>query len=316
MFNVRVKRFIDSEQIQVYSKVNRSQGEVLRKKVDGKTGEMLDNPRKDDSFVEFNPFTEQYERMREIPSQEYVEMLQCSSMNRTINAVYDVARSNLWEWFVTFTFAPDKVDRYNYSDCTKKMSQWLNNMKKICPGMVYLVVPELHKDGAYHFHGLFKNVDGFKFADSGQRDKQRRIIYNVHTYKFGFTTATQLTDCASASSYLCKYITKDLCAVTKGKKRYWASRNCKRPEVVDYLVEGMEHAEICMEYLKESDNPHIKTINGEHGTVTYIDRQIYSENRDLWNRLIPIPPTAYLSLSAKSPHPASPDNRLPLFHLH
>ena len=37
---------------------------------------------------------------------------------------------------------------------TKKVSKWLDHLHRIAPKIRYMVVPELHKDGAYHFHGL------------------------------------------------------------------------------------------------------------------------------------------------------------------
>lgn len=61
-------------------------------------------------------------------------------------------------------------------------------------------------------------------------------IYNIGNWKFGFTTASKVIDSARASSYITKYITKDLCSVTKFKKRYWSSRNCDRPKVRTYCL--------------------------------------------------------------------------------
>lgn len=154
-----------------------------------------------------------------------------SSMNRTKNKVYYLARSNDWEWFFTLTFDPVLVDSYNYDDCTAKLSVWLNNMRKKCPDMKYLVVPEQHKSGRWHFHGLFANCDNLGFVDSGKRTKTGDIIYNVGKYRLGFSTATKVRDPRRVTQYIGKYITKDLCAVTKGKKRYWCSRNLDQAEV-------------------------------------------------------------------------------------
>lgn len=154
-----------------------------------------------------------------------------SSMGRTVNKVYYLARSNNWEWFFTLTFNPDIVDSFCYEDCTTKLSVWLNNMRKKSPNMKYLVVPELHKSGRWHFHGLFADCDTLGFVDSGKRTKSGDIIYNVGKYKLGFSTATKVRDARRVTKYIGKYITKDLCAVTKGKKRYWASRNLAQADI-------------------------------------------------------------------------------------
>lgn len=154
-----------------------------------------------------------------------------SSMNRTKNKVYYLARSNDWEWFFTLTFNPVLVDSFDYAACTDKLHDWLSNMRKKCPGMKYLVVPEQHKSGRWHFHGLFACCDDLGFVDSGKRTSTGDIIYNVGKYRLGYSTATKVRDPRRVTRYIGKYVTKDLCAVTKGKKRYWCSRNLAQADI-------------------------------------------------------------------------------------
>lgn len=259
MYNVRVKKFLDTMQIRVYSEfVFSSEEEKISKRK-----------------KEYNPFTEKLEILRTMEELEYnAERSEKVSRNRTINSIYDIARSNEWEWFFTLTFNPDKVDSFDYAACSKKLSDWLHNMKKKAPEMKYIVVPEQHKSGRWHFHGLFTNVDSMNFVDSGLVDKKGKIIYNVGNYRLGFSTATKIDDVNRASSYLCKYITKDLCVKTKGKKRYWASKNVDLPIVEDYLFNTRE----VLEDLLCTDNAHIKKVCGEHLDVYYIDVPIYKTN--------------------------------------
>ena len=154
------------------------------------------------------------------------------SRRRTIQAVTGIALSNDWDWFVTLTLDPEKVNRYYYPEVASKVSVWLRNARqRHARDLGYLLVPELHKDSAFHFHGLFKDCEGLDFRPSGKRDKAGREIYNVGLYGLGWTTATRVDDSVSAALYLTKYITKDLCAVTFNKKRYWASRNLARPQI-------------------------------------------------------------------------------------
>ena len=70
------------------------------------------------------------------------------SLKRTKQKVYQYARSNYWDWFVTFTFSPDKVDRFSYDACVKLLSKWLNNVRRDAPDVRYIIVPEQHKSGA------------------------------------------------------------------------------------------------------------------------------------------------------------------------
>lgn len=158
------------------------------------------------------------------------------SRARSLNRVYHLARSNVWDWFFTLTFNPEKVDSFDYDSAKKALSIWLNNVKKKCPDMVYLLVPELHKSGRIHFHGLFSKCDDLGFADSGHRTKKGQVIYNVGSYKLGWSTATRVDDNTRVTKYLSKYITKDLCNSTFGKKRYWASRNIEDVEPVEHIL--------------------------------------------------------------------------------
>lgn len=268
MFNVRIKTFYDTEQIQIFSNVQRQKGEIYKKKIDKETGEIFPIER---GRLVYNPFTEQVERMTEykpLPPEEVAR----KSCSRTIKAIYDIARCDRWEWFVTLTFNGERVKRYDYDECVKKLHYWLSNMRKLCPDMVYLVVPEQHKDGAFHFHGLFKDCEGLQFRFSGKRDKKGRRIYNIGQYRWGWTTATKITDFRRASSYLCKYITKELCVVTKGRKRYWASRNVNRPDVNEFLIDSdlLDLAVIALSH----DDAYVKSIKTSFTNVTYIDQSI------------------------------------------
>jgi len=153
-----------------------------------------------------------------------------NSQNRTIQKIYDYARSNEWEYFITLTFNPEKVDSFNYAEVTKKLSTWINNLKKKdSPNLKYIVVPELHESGRYHFHGLIANIGELQLIDSHKRTKSDEVIYNIGQYKLGFTTATEVIDNQRVSTYITKYITKDMVVTTKGKKRYWNSKNLKTP---------------------------------------------------------------------------------------
>lgn len=159
------------------------------------------------------------------------------SFSRTKKNIYYIARSNVWEWFVTFTISPEKADRYDYKECKKKITKWLNNQKeRYAPDLYYLVVPEQHKDGAWHFHGLLGGCAGLVFSDSGLFTNDKQPIYNIDSYKLGFSTATAVRDTNKVSGYICKYITKDLCGVLDGRNRYFVSKGINRANEYEMLV--------------------------------------------------------------------------------
>lgn len=152
------------------------------------------------------------------------------SLNRSRSMIYSLARGYQWQYFLTFTFSPDVVDRYDYSAVSSLMQLWLNNMRKQSPDMRYILVPELHKDGAFHFHGLISGCSSLRLQ------RHNRKIFNVLSFPYGFSTASRVESSERASNYITKYITKELVAVTFGKKRYWRSRNIKRPDVVRLFI--------------------------------------------------------------------------------
>lgn len=166
---------------------------------------------------------------------------QQKSLSRTISKIYDYANAYEWEWFCTFTFSNDKINRYDFDSVSKYMTSWLNNMRKrYCPNMKYVLVPELHKDGAFHFHGLFADCEGLNFVPAINNKKDSKFykcllvrkgqqVYNIARFKC-FSDCTKIKDTKKASSYITKYVTKDLIVKTPGRKRYWCSRGLKTPE--------------------------------------------------------------------------------------
>lgn len=201
----------------------------------------------------YNPFTGKVERLKEFESAE-IELQrrahsQRVSVTRSKNKIHDLARSEKWEYFVTLTFDGDKADRYSYEDCLKKCRVWLNHQHaRYALDLAYLFVPEKHKDGAYHFHGLMANVGNIKFSDSGrvaigkkayirtEKNKSYPTIFNLEGWRFGYSTATKVSDCYKATNYITKYVTKDICADFKGKHRYIASKNLHEPTELKLLL--------------------------------------------------------------------------------
>lgn len=165
--------------------------------------------------------------------------------------VYDLARSNYWDWFVTVTFNPNKYNRQNYDECCKSLSNMLNNIRKrYSPDLKYLFVPELHSDNvSWHFHGLLANCSELEFtrAINGNIDSKfyglplvdnngNEVYVNKQFSKLGNCTFTRVRDSRRVSSYITKYITKSTNAHLFGKNRHIASRNLNRPTVSNYML--------------------------------------------------------------------------------
>lgn len=157
------------------------------------------------------------------------------SVSRARAAVRDLARSNPWRFFVTLTLSPEKVNRYDPVDVLRHLRHWLgNNVRR--KGLVYLLVPEHHKDGAIHFHGLFN--DALEAVDSGHKDGKGHTVYNLPGWGWGFSTAIELYgERDAAVNYVCKYIGKQLDGSMGGTPEkiggrwYYSGGNLARPAV-------------------------------------------------------------------------------------
>lgn len=184
---------------------------------------------------------------------EYFDHVRETSMKRTRSKVYNYAKCNDWEWFVTFTFNSEKVDRYDYDSCTKKLTNWFDRLRRFSPGLSYVVVPEHHKDGAWHFHGLFAGLNDSEIVWTGKHVIKKvckkgcrtrfvrtdQKIYKIGRYRLGWMTATKIQDKQKVISYITKYITKDMMAGLSGKKRYWASKNLLLPTEETALLDSI-----------------------------------------------------------------------------
>ena len=220
----------------------------------------------DDDFLIFNIPKETLEP----GTFEYVQNIIRSnneSFRRTKQAVYSHARANNWEWFVTYTFDPEKIDSSNYDEVYKSISKHLKNIRlRHCSDMKYIVVPELHSDGKkYHFHALMSNIDGLSFKDSKKRSKGK-IIYNINNYKLGFTTAIKIGDGESAktANYISKYITKGLTYFTKNRQRYLISQNLKKPIVTNHFLSDEEFNDLREKLQKKTTSAKVAVLTGPY----------------------------------------------------
>lgn len=201
------------------------------------------------------------------------ESARCS-LSRTKNKVYQLARGNEWKWFVTFTFAPIKANRYDWDETSGKLRHYLWYMAKkhaeAGKDFRYIVVPEMHKDGAWHFHGIFGNCeDSILKID---RKLSGKDFWLVDSWGWGFSSASEVKDDLSVSNYITKYFTKDMVSVTRNKKRYWASRNLEAPARVNLSVRANSEEGIrvpCEHVLGDLVN-HVNVVEGPNGTVTYL----------------------------------------------
>jgi len=178
------------------------------------------------------------------------------SRRRTYNVVKDIALSNVFDLFATFTF---KSNRYDDEVTRNKMAGWLKRRRKEDKRFEYLIVSELHKrceecvensaltcvhddrPKAIHYHALMKNYSGPLFPALNPRNgdplmKRHRPVWYFPNFTLGYNEAYVIgyteEDLVRSGFYLLKYLKKDM-TTFKGKKRYWSSRGLNKPITIE-----------------------------------------------------------------------------------
>ena len=206
------------------------------------------------------------------------------SVNRTVNQVYAISRSNKWDYFITLTIDPKKLNNTDFNLISEKLNIWTNNLKKrYASDLKYIFVPELHKDKTkWHFHGLFSNMGNIPLVFSGKTCVGKFIydyakkpyatkIYNIPLWKYGFSTATKVRDTASASSYITKYITKDISRILQNQHRYLASQNVDRPVERVFNIDYEKLQEVITWHLETVDYMSNIQIPQASQEITYME---------------------------------------------
>lgn len=149
------------------------------------------------------------------------------AQRRAKSRIFDLALCNFdFRYFVTWTLSPERCDRYDYKANVRNLGQWLDNRVRR-NGLKYLIVPELHRDGAIHFHGLVNDAvklepsETWLHPDSGRPVKFSTLkrqhispddcqrVYNLADWQNGYTTAIELYgERAHSAAYVAKYVTK------------------------------------------------------------------------------------------------------------
>lgn len=190
----------------------------------------------------------QWERAEAIKAADNLDR----SVRRARAQVRDLALCTPFRYFVTLTLDEKQVDRYDIKAVTRKLTAWCDNQVRR-HGLAYVLVPELHKDGAIHFHGFFNGaleaVDSGTMTQAGGKPRRPRTeaqrarwtaqgehsVFNLPGWSLGFTTAIALYgDYRKAVSYVCKYIGKGQGQGQGGKiggRWYYSGGELGRPVV-------------------------------------------------------------------------------------
>lgn len=177
-----------------------------------------------------------------------------SALSRARNVVVNYALCNKWEYFVTFTF-DNRWDRYSLESRLKEFLQWVQNENKKGSNIRYLLVPEFHKDGAVHLHGLISGIDVAErplfWPKSVNRKKDGSGYYDhwpAYSERYGYSSVDPVKSLTAVGFYITKYITKSLADMVayKGVHTYYHSRGLlKSLEVGNIYHESLKLDKCC-----------------------------------------------------------------------
>lgn len=203
-----------------------------------------------------------------------------NNISRARAKIQEYALCNDWKYFVTLTLDKSKYDRHDLDKFKKDLGVFINNRNRDQGNkLAYLLIPEQHEDGAWHMHGLINGLKESEIHELNQEyfdkhtkgrvpkyimDKWKKggkvYAWTKYADKFGYITLDVVRDTKRITSYIKKYITKDMANNMQdcNKRLYLNSRGLK---TADKLAKG---------HLPKMDDM-INELNGD--TTHYIDGQ-------------------------------------------
>lgn len=180
-----------------------------------------------------------------------------NNLSRAKSRIFEYAMCNDFEYFVTLTLDPKKYNRHDLKKFVKDLGKMIQNhfnRKNIF--FKYLLIPEQHKDGSWHMHGLFTDIprELLSINQNGYLD------FPLYSDKFGYCSLSKIKDKIKCASYITKYVSKDLgINIDKNCKCYYASRGLKKAEKIfsgnldKNIMFDFENDFVCLKNFNENE---------------------------------------------------------------
>ena len=152
-----------------------------------------------------------------------------NNISRARSMIFEYAYCNSWDYFITLTVAPDKYNRYDLKSYIKDLGKFINNYcTRYHSRILYLFIPERHKDGAWHMHGLISGI----LPKHLVINKNGYLDFVLYAKKFGYCSLGPLKSHGAVSKYIIKYVTKDLACMPFGQRLYYCSKGLNTSKVL------------------------------------------------------------------------------------
>ena len=179
------------------------------------------------------------------------------AFSRARSLVLQYALCNPWSYFFTGTLDPNKFDRYNLDSFLIRFTQFIRDCrKKYNAAFHYLLVPEKHKDGAWHVHGLLAGIPSGVLCPFDSNAPYSLRIGNFlnwpsYSSRFGFCSLALIKKPISCAFYITKYVGKGIQDRSSdvGKRLYFHSRPLATAEKVsDVYASDLVLDDICVNH--------------------------------------------------------------------
>ena len=200
-------------------------------------------------IVRFNrsngsPFLGRSERPQKSPEEKNEEKLS-ASLSRTRRVIMEYGLCNRWDYFMTCTQDANKRDRHDLKQFRNDLEQFVRDCRKRYGQKVQVVlIPEKHKDGAWHMHGLISGLPAAVLSDFDPAVHPLKICnrgfknWQDYADRFGFCSLSPIKDPVRVGMYITKYVTKDLCQRKGelGSHLYFSSQGLMRAQKVSEVI--------------------------------------------------------------------------------
>lgn len=174
----------------------------------------------------------EYIKLRDREEEQHYDTKLNEAFCRAKSMVLQYALCNDWDYFFTGTLDKAKFNRYDLDSFQRRLSQFIRDKRKAYGTQVsFLLVPEQHKDGAWHMHGLISGLPDsvlrrFRPPEPEKLVHSDYLNWPDYMQRFGFCSLGPVRHPVATSFYISKYVSKELSrrGGQLGKHLYFHSR--------------------------------------------------------------------------------------------
>jgi hypothetical protein len=164
-----------------------------------------------------------------------------TNVTRARSKIFEYAMCNPWDQFANLTLDRHLYNRYKLKPYIKDLTQWLRDYSRKHKTQVkYLFIPEQHKDGAWHIHGLLKGIPDAELTEFIPGKHPQDLIdagyknWPAYSNRFGYVSCGKIKDHVAACVYMTKYVSKDMATnnIALNERLYFCSKGLKTAQII------------------------------------------------------------------------------------